>query len=85
MVLADIDIASSIEHKMAHDIVGSYNRFDIFHLEIDPTPNRPVWIKKPSRSREEMDESNQVLEAEEGAPLDSTAATFRKRARRVPE
>jgi nitrilase len=85
MVLADIDIASSIEHKMAHDVVGSYNRFDIFHLEIDPTPNRPVRIKKPSRSREEMDESNQVLAAEEGAPLDSTAATFRKRARGAPE
>jgi hypothetical protein len=84
-VLADIDIARSIEHKMAHDIVGYYNRFDIFHLEIDPTPNRPVWIKKPSRSREEMDESNQVLEAEEGAPLDSTVATFRKRAKGVPE
>ena len=47
MVLAEIDIARSIEHKMAHDIVGYYNRFDIFHLEVDPTPNRPVWIKKP--------------------------------------
>lgn len=85
MVLADIDIARSIEHKMAHDIVGYYNRFDIFHLEIDPTPNRPVWIKKPSRSRDEMDESNQVLEAEEGAAIEFTAPTFRKRARGVPE
>jgi len=47
MVVAEIDIARSIEHKMAHDIVGYYNRFDIFHLEVDPTPNRPVWIKKP--------------------------------------
>jgi len=28
MVIAEIDIASSIEHKMAHDIVGYYNRFD---------------------------------------------------------
>ena len=46
MVLAEIDIARSIEHKMAHDIVGYYNRFDIFHLEVDPSPHRPVWIKK---------------------------------------
>ena len=46
MVVAEIDIARSIEHKMAHDIVGYYNRFDIFHLEVDPSPHRPVWIKK---------------------------------------
>jgi nitrilase len=48
MIVAEIDIASSIENKMIHDIVGCYNRFDIFHLEIDPSPNRPVWIKKSS-------------------------------------
>ena len=53
MVVAEIDIASSIEHKMAHDIVGYYNRFDIFQLEVDPTPNRPVWIKKPRRVDEQ--------------------------------
>ena len=53
MVVAEIDIARSIEHKMAHDIVGYYNRFDIFHLEVDPTPNRPIWIRN-SRSRVEQ-------------------------------
>ena len=53
MVVAEIDIARSIEHKMAHDIVGYYNRFDIFHLEFDPTPNRPIWIRN-SRSRDEQ-------------------------------
>ena len=46
MVIAEIDLARSIEFKMLHDIVGHYNRFDIFRLEVDPTPNRPVWIKK---------------------------------------
>lgn len=46
MVVADIEVARSIEHKMAHDIVGYYNRFDIFRLEVDPTPNRPIWLKK---------------------------------------
>jgi nitrilase len=61
MVVAEIDIARSIEHKMTHDIVGSYNRFDIFHLEIDPTPHRPVWIKKPGH--EEV--GRQMLEAQE--------------------
>jgi nitrilase len=53
MVLAEIDIARSIEHKMLHDIVGHYNRFDIFRLEVDPTPNRAVWMKMPTRRDEQ--------------------------------
>lgn len=48
MVVAEIDVARSIEYKLAHDIIGNYNRFDIFRLEVDPTPNRPVWIKDPA-------------------------------------
>jgi nitrilase len=65
MVVADIDIAKSIEHKMAHDIVGHYNRFDIFHLEVDPTPNRPVWIKKPMRhDQQPSDGSPQISQSE---------------------
>ena len=54
MVVAEIDIARSIEYKMAHDIVGYYNRFDIFHLEVDPTPNRSVWIKKSRWGDEQL-------------------------------
>lgn len=65
MVVADIDIACSIEHKMAHDIVGHYNRFDIFHLEIDPAPNCPVRIKKRSQRGEEVDDWREVPEASE--------------------
>ena len=63
MVLADIDIARSIEQKMIHDIVGSYNRFDIFHLEIDRTPSRPVWINKPKQRAQ--DPSGQVMADQE--------------------
>ncbi len=85
MVVADIDIARSIEHKMAHDIVGYYNRFDIFHLEIDPTPNRPVWIKKPSQRDEEVDDWSQGSDTEDAAQLESTAATDSTRSRRVRE
>jgi nitrilase/aliphatic nitrilase len=61
MVVAEIDIARSIEHKMLHDIVGHYNRFDIFHLEVDAAPNRAVWMKTPTRHDEQPpDESPQV-------------------------
>jgi nitrilase len=58
MVVADIDIGESIELKMMHDIVGHYNRFDIFHLEVDPTPNQPVSIKEVRRRDEQG--SNEV-------------------------
>jgi nitrilase len=65
MVTAEIDIARSIEQKMVHDIVGHYNRFDIFHLEVDPTPNRPVWINAPTRRDEQPSgKSPQVSENE---------------------
>jgi len=63
MVVAEIDIARSIEHKMLHDIVGHYNRFDIFRLEVDPTPNRAVWMKTPTRRDEQPpDKSPHVSE-----------------------
>jgi len=65
MVVADIDIAKSIEHKMAHDIVGHYNRFDIFHLEVDPTPNRPVWIKKPMRGDQQPSDGSPPISQSE--------------------
>lgn len=52
MVLADIDIAQSIEYKQAHDIIGYYNRFDIFHFAMDRTPNRPIWQRRSEKDNE---------------------------------
>jgi nitrilase len=42
IVVADIDVSLSIEQKQIHDIVGYYNRFDIFRLTVDQRPNRPI-------------------------------------------
>ena len=44
MVVADIDASRSIEQKQFHDIVGSYNRFDIFRLAVDQRPNRAITV-----------------------------------------
>jgi nitrilase len=85
MVVAEIDIAQSIEHKMAHDIVGYYNRFDIFRLEIDPTPNRPVWIKKPRQRDEEVDDWSPASEMEDATQSESAAAADSIRSRRARE
>jgi aliphatic nitrilase len=38
----NIDTALSVEPKQLHDVVGYYNRFDIFDLKIDRTARDPV-------------------------------------------
>jgi aliphatic nitrilase len=42
ILYADIDLAQSVEPKQFHDVVGSYNRFDIFTLSVDRSPRRPA-------------------------------------------
>jgi aliphatic nitrilase len=42
IVYADIDLARCIEPKQMHDIIGHYNRFDIFDLSINRKPLRAV-------------------------------------------
>ncbi|MEA2227952.1 MAG: nitrilase [Solirubrobacteraceae bacterium] len=45
IVYAEIDIAASIEAKQAHDIVGSYQRFDLFSVGLDQRPQRPIELR----------------------------------------
>ncbi|MDJ0345854.1 carbon-nitrogen hydrolase family protein [Streptomyces sp. H10-C2] len=42
IVYAEIDLAKCIQPKQMHDIVGHYNRFDIFQLHVDNRPRPPV-------------------------------------------
>jgi aliphatic nitrilase len=42
IVYADIDLNRCIQPKQMHDIVGHYNRFDIFDLRINRRPQQPV-------------------------------------------
>jgi aliphatic nitrilase len=42
MLYADIDLNACVEPKQFHDVVGYYNRFDIFKLTVDRSRNRPV-------------------------------------------
>jgi nitrilase len=44
IVYAEVDIVDSIEPKQAHDIVGYYQRFDIFRLRLDQRPQRPIEL-----------------------------------------
>jgi len=42
LLYTDIDVAACVEPKQFHDVVGSYNRFDVFHLTVDRSRNCPI-------------------------------------------
>lgn len=42
IVYADIDLSKCIQPKQMHDILGHYNRFDIFDLRVNVAPTRKI-------------------------------------------
>lgn len=44
IVYADIDLERCIQPKQMHDIIGHYNRFDIFDLRINRRPQTPLGL-----------------------------------------
>ena len=42
IVYADIDLNRCIQPKQMHDIIGHYNRFDVFQLHVNRTPQSRV-------------------------------------------
>lgn len=42
IVYAEIDLAKCIQPKQMHDILGHYNRFDIFDLRVNVAPTRKI-------------------------------------------
>ena len=42
IVYADIDLGKCVVPKQMHDIIGGYNRFDIFDLKVDRSPRHPT-------------------------------------------
>jgi aliphatic nitrilase len=42
IVYADIDLNDCVAPKQMHDIIGGYNRFDIFDLRIDRSVRQPI-------------------------------------------
>lgn len=47
LLYADIDLAACVEPKQFHDVVGAYNRFDVFTLTVDRTRHRPIHFLPP--------------------------------------
>ena len=51
LLYQDIDVARCVEPKQFHDVVGYYNRFDIFELNVNRKRLTPIvfsdWIEEP--------------------------------------
>ncbi|KAK6201161.1 aliphatic nitrilase [Scheffersomyces amazonensis] len=41
---AEFNLNDTIEPKQFHDLVGGYNRFDVFKLHVNRSPNVPVYF-----------------------------------------
>ena len=50
IVYADIDLNKCIQPKQMHDIVGSYNRFDVFDLRVNRRRQSAVHFDEPAPS-----------------------------------
>lgn len=47
IVYADIDLSKCIQPKQMHDILGHYNRFDIFDLRVNTAPRKNITFSDP--------------------------------------
>jgi nitrilase len=45
IVYGEIDLSACIQPKQMHDIIGAYNRFDIFDLRVDRRPRASAWFQ----------------------------------------
>ncbi|GAA4263375.1 carbon-nitrogen hydrolase family protein [Dactylosporangium darangshiense] len=44
IVYAELDLQEAVSLKLAHDIVGTYNRFDVFQLTMNSTRHIPLTV-----------------------------------------
>ncbi len=64
ITIADIDISESIILKEAHDIIGRYNRFDVFQLRVNQTRIKPIRLYTTASTFEEPTPSPCAFEEE---------------------
>jgi nitrilase len=55
IVYAEIDLGKCIQPKQMHDIIGHYNRFDVFDLRVNRTPRNPVSFADDTPAADTID------------------------------
>ncbi|TGD87874.1 carbon-nitrogen hydrolase family protein [Mycolicibacterium sp. CH28] len=68
MVVADIDLNACIQPKQMHDIIGHYNRFDVFQLTVDQRPRSSVVLRRGRPDFDRVSPQQPVNEPEEFSP-----------------
>ena len=48
ILYGEIDVGLCVEPKQFHDVAGYYNRFDVFKLTVDRTPQSPAYFEDRS-------------------------------------
>jgi len=64
IVYAEIDLNRCIQPKQMHDIIGHYNRFDIFNLQVNRRPQQPIQWHDDDAEVQFTSTSNGALEDE---------------------
>lgn len=65
LLYAEVDTAAAVEPKQFHDVVGYYNRFDVFNLTVNRTRQRPAqFIEDASLSPPAEDDARRLDEPE---------------------
>lgn len=68
IVYAEIDLARCIQPKQMHDIIGHYNRFDIFELRVNRRPQQPLGFAGAPEATDDAAERPTPPQDEPGAP-----------------
>lgn len=55
ILYGEIDVALCVEPKQFHDVVGYYNRFDVFKLAIDRSRRAPAYFEEQAVEAHEAD------------------------------
>jgi len=69
LLYADIDLSQAVKPKQFHDVVGYYNRFDIFRMSVDNDRRDPIAIKDQHVSRNYSFEDIERLHESAETPL----------------
>lgn len=60
ILYADMDLNYCIEGKQYHDIVGGYQRLDVFDVKVDRTRRQPVTFVNEDRQTVSAQEDHDV-------------------------
>ncbi|QBD81722.1 hypothetical protein EPA93_39430 [Ktedonosporobacter rubrisoli] len=54
IVYAEVDLSQNIEHRLAHDITGGYQRFELFHLSVNQTPYTYAGVSFENHAKKDL-------------------------------